>query len=298
MISKWKQDGLPAPGSEDWQQYLWKVLNPQGKSLHKDKVDVVNRIMEQLQQPEFQDLLKKRIPVLSFFGVEVYTPFYLQLYQQLSTIIQLNFYMLNPAPYCYWIEDKSEKQIARLTKRARVKEDLLHLSEGNRLLSSWGGLFRETYTMLFNRDEFVNSYDESHSIEPASPTSMLQKIQYDVFHNNLDSERVPMVPEDARDGSVVINACYTQVREVEVLYNYLVTLVDKKKESLSPRDIVVMVSDIDEYAPYIRAVFDHAPYKFPYTIADESITMGNNLFAAIDTLLALDTSKFTRIAIG
>lgn len=292
MIAQWKTAGLPAAGSSDWQQYLWKMLNPEGSSLHKDKEDVVKRIMEHLQLPDFQKLLKDRMPLISFFGVEVYTPFYLQLYQQLSTIVQLNFYMLNPAPYCYWIEDKSEQEIARLTRKARRKKDELHLSVGNRLLSSWGGLFRETYTMLFNRDEFVNSYDESLAVDPEEPKTLLQKIQYDVFHNNLDGERVEMLLADTKDGTVVVNACFTQVREVEVLYNYLVALVDKKKATLSPRDIVVMVSDIDEYAPYIRAVFDHAPYKFPYTIADESIIQGNNLFAAIETLLALDTRKF------
>jgi exodeoxyribonuclease V gamma subunit len=54
-------------------------------------------------------------------------------------------------------------------------------------------------------------------------------------------------------------------------------------EQLSPRDIVVMVSDIDAYAPYIKAIFNTAPYRFPYTIADESYHSGDSLFTAIES---------------
>ena len=53
-----------------------------------------------------------------------------------------------------------------------------------------------------------------------------------------------------------------------------------------------MVSNIDNYAPYIRAIFDNAPYEFPYTIADESIVSGNNLFNAIGLLLSLQSDSF------
>jgi exonuclease V gamma subunit len=56
------------------------------------------------------------------------------------------------------------------------------------------------------------------------------------------------------------------VREVEALYNYLVHLVTHKKNGIAARDIVVMVSDIDVYAPYIKAIFSNAPYTFRTTL--------------------------------
>jgi len=58
------------------------------------------------------------------------------------------------------------------------------------------------------------------------------------------------------------------------------------------RIILVLVSDIETYAPYIHAVFSNAPKKFPYNIADESYSSGNNLFTAIQEILSIDATTF------
>ncbi len=47
------------------------------------------------------------------------------------------------------------------------------------------------------------------------------------------TSRHQLTQADIQDGSIHINACYTIAREVESLYNYLVYLVDKRKETLS-----------------------------------------------------------------
>lgn len=44
------------------------------------------------------------------------------------------------------------------------------------------------------------------------------------------------------------------MREVEALKDYLLHLFNQDRQ-LTPKDIVVMVADIDRYTPYIRAVF-------------------------------------------
>ncbi|MBS1567238.1 MAG: exodeoxyribonuclease V subunit gamma, partial [Bacteroidetes bacterium] len=106
------------------------------------------------------------------------------------------------------------------------------------------------------------------------------------------ADRNPLLPEDIADGSISIQSCYTVAREVEALYNYLVQLVDKKKARLSPRDIVVMVSNINAYAPYIKAVFSNAPYRFRYTIADESYGDSDTIFNALYAILSLTEDSF------
>jgi exodeoxyribonuclease V gamma subunit len=78
---------------------------------------------------------------------------------------------------------------------------------------------------------------------------------------------------------------------VEALYNFLVSLVDKKRETLSPRDIVVMVSDIDSYAPYIKAVFKNAPHSFYFSIADESFASNDTIAAALIALLEMNAQN-------
>ena len=50
------------------------------------------------------------------------------------------------------------------------------------------------------------------------------------------------------------------MREVEVLHDYLLDLFNQnqhkpKEEQITPKDVVVMVADVNQYTPYIQAVF-------------------------------------------
>ena len=51
-----------------------------------------------------------------------------------------------------------------------------------------------------------------------------------------------------------------------------------------------MVSDIDLYASYIRAVFDNAPYYFRYSIADESYVVSDTISNTLVEILSLNES--------
>src|SRR5690606_2547636 len=148
-----------------------------------------------------------------------------------------------------------------------------------------------TFGLFFKDDSFLNEYDDS-GIEPY-PTTLLAKIQHDIYNNSVLEERNVISIANLNDGSVSINSCYTIVREVEVLYNYLVHLVNSRPNNLSARDIVVMVSDIDAYAPYIKGIFTSAPYKLPFSIADESMQTQNGLVGALSALFDLTEENFT-----
>lgn len=298
LILKWNDETLQGLQASDWQEWLWKKLHLQMKDILKDKASLVHEIIEALKDPQKQAYLKKKMPVLNFFGLAVITPYYLKLYHALGQYIDIRFYLVNPAPHAYWLEDRSELQIARLMNRKKVKPDANDIwLQGNSLLLNWGTIMKESFSLLLEQEEFMNNYQDGLSEAPNEPHTLLEKIQYDVFHNLPQDQRQPIFKEDLQDGSITINACYTRVREVEVLYNYLVQLVDEKKESLSPRDIVVMVSDIDAYAPFIHAVFKHAPYQFPYVVADEMLTSGNNLFTALQQILLIDADSFKAEAV-
>jgi exodeoxyribonuclease V gamma subunit len=287
IISTWNNTDITAV-SDDWQQWLWIRIHAMIEDNMLDKTNIIQHIVSALKEQENQDLLKSKLPQLHFFGIAVITPFYLSLFNELSKHISINFYLLNPAPTSYWLEDKSEKEISRFIQKAKKKTNPdEYFSTGNSLLNSWGSIVKDSFSLLFEDERNINLYDESLVDEPSTPLSLLKKIQHDIFFNQSSLERNAIDEKDISDGSITINSCFTQVREVEVLYNYLAHLVDQTNEIFSPRDMVVMVSDIDNYAPYIRAIFDNAPYRFPYTIADESISIGNALFNAIQLILNL-----------
>ncbi|MFZ4058072.1 MAG: exodeoxyribonuclease V subunit gamma [Ferruginibacter sp.] len=290
IIQSWNAANISSV-KNDWQQYLWIRIQQLSNETMLDKTGMIEFIIDALQNESKQHILKSKLPRLQFFGIAVITPFYLKLFNALSNYISISFYLINPAPLAYWLEDKSEKDIARLLKKQK-QSDLEYVAVGNSLLNSWGTIIKDSFSLLFQDEAYINYYNDDLAVPPDHTNTLLKIIQADIFLNATEEERNIIPLQSLKDGSLVINACFTPVREVEVLYNYLVHLVDEQKEVLSPRDIVVMVTDIDSYAPYIRAIFDNAPYHFPYTIADEKIVSGNNMFTAIELVLSLKPDSF------
>ncbi|GEO10950.1 exodeoxyribonuclease V subunit gamma [Segetibacter aerophilus] len=292
MIRDWNENTSGFNGSNGWQKFLWvKAKEILGESM-PDKTVIGKTIIEALKQPEQQKKLRAQIPNIHVFGLSIITTYHVHIFYELAKIIDVTFHLLNPAPAVYWFEDRSEKQLAMWRQKSKVKLRPADLqSAGNPLLIGWGRVLQDTFSMFFESEEFLNQYVDIESPEPSTQT-LLKKIQNDIFHNHAVEARNELTEDDLIDGSITVNACYTTAREVEVLYNYLVHLVDQKSEALSARDIVVMVSDIDAYAPYIKAVFNSAPYKFPFTIADESFTISDNLFSALQLVLALSEDNF------
>lgn len=289
MIRDWNKGELRGLEHEDWQMYLWTKAQSLSEGCLLDKTYISDYIIKALQDTESQHLLRSKISQVQLVGLSVLTDFHLHLFQLLGKYIDLSFYLLNPAPSQYWFDDKSEKVITYL--KNKMVFNYGEESFGNPLLTSWGGVLQNTFGLLFKNDELINSYEEVGVVEPEG-SSLLQKIQSELFHNRSNKEREQLGIEDLQDGSISVHSCFTPVREVEALYNYLVRLIDKGEENLSARDIVVMVSDVDTYAPYIKSIFDNAAFKFPYTIADESYTASDTIASALLAVLAMDSQGF------
>lgn len=288
LITEWNSYEIGKPDLH-WQAYLWIRANDASNKNLPDKTVISKQILENISQETLQERIKDRLPAIHLFGLSIITKYHLQILYQVAAVTDVYFYLLNPAPDIYWIEDRSEKQVA--IWRSRNKKNIEDVIIGNPLLTNWGRVLQHTYSLLFRMDETLNDYTVEPAAEPVRDT-LLHKVQYDIYHN-LTEDRSDVTEADLQDGTVSFHANYTIVREVESLYNYLVHLVDKKKEKLSPRDIVVMVSDIDKYAPYIRAVFDNAPYYFRYQIADISVSQGDNIYSILQQILELNADNFT-----
>ncbi|KAA8485350.1 DNA helicase/exodeoxyribonuclease V gamma subunit [Arcticibacter tournemirensis] len=289
MVQEWNRSSIADVKDDEWQKFLWIRAKELTKDRLPDRTLMGQFILQALQQGDRIDDLKRGMPAVHIFGLSVITSYHLQLFSELSRYIDFSFHILNPAPSEYWFEDRSEKQMLFLKKKGLVNAD--EPVPGNPLLTSWGRLIQNTFSLFFQNDALINAYDEVGIEEPGDKT-LLQCIQQDIFYNRSNADRRLISPDHIRDGSVTINACYTAAREVEALYNYLVHLIDKHGEVLSARDIVVMVSDIDAYAPYIRAVFNNAPYSFHYTIADESFAANDSLSNALQSVLRMNRQTF------
>lgn len=297
-IIAWNSNAKVEAHHERWQQWLWYRLREEGTYRPQDKTELISELLRSLKGSDQIERLRSKMPALHFFGIAVITPYYMKLFSALSEWIDINFYLLNPAPDLYWFDYLSEKQIARYKSwfyrnGIKTSQDWSQDLEGNSLLLNLGKIIKGSFRVLFEEERVFNLYEYVGGNGRKSPVTLLEKIQDDIFNNAVPTDCHPIDASDRNDGSITINSCHTPLREVEVLYDFLIGLIDQKNQKLSPKDVVVMVTDIDAYAPYIRAVFDHAPYHVPYNIADESLDSGNNLFYALRLLLELDEEKFS-----
>lgn len=289
MIAEWNDPSFVDFGRGDWQRYLWAKASVLLQDKIADRTRMGQYILNALKESRDLSYLRELIPAVHIFGLSVFTSYHLKLFSALSPHIDFNFYLLNPSPEVYWFEDRSERQLAWMKRKGILTGE--EQAQGNSLLVNWGKLIQNTFGMFFQNEELLNAYEVVEAREPSRET-LLGALQYDIFHNSAREDRVPISREMLRDGSLSINSCYTAAREVEVLYNYLVNLVDKRRGQLAARDIVVMVSDINAYAPYIRAVFRNAPYQFSFNIADESFTQSQSISSALLALMQMKESGF------
>ena len=67
------------------------------------------------------------------------------------------------------------------------------------------------------------------------------------------------------DRSVQIHACHGRARQVEVLRDAILHVLEED-ETLQPRDIIVMCPDIETFAPLVQATFGAGE-----TVADDDV---------------------------
>lgn len=294
-IERWNENenweslkSIPNEPDQLWQKHIWTRAREIAAENFSDKTYIGKHILNELENPEAVAKLQQQVPALYFFGLSLITEYHLQIIHKVSEYIKIEFLFQNPAPWKYWYEDRSEKIVDFL--KYIKKYDDTEQAEGNPLLTGWGHLTQNTFKMFFKDDDTLNTLEEIEVIEPQTD-SLLHHVQNSIFNN--EKKDILFSENLLSDGSITINSCYSPTREVEVLYNYLVHLVEKKQEKLSARDIIVMVSDIDLYGSYIKAVFDNAPYKFNYTIADESYVVSDTISNALFSILSLNEQQFT-----
>ena len=87
------------------------------------------------------------------------------------------------------------------------------------------------------------------------------------------------------------------MREVEVLRDNILAQLDADPD-LAPSDIVVMMPDIEKYAPYIEAVFSDSiqspnkNQKLPFSIADRSPENIHKIIQTLNKIFALPETRF------
>jgi exodeoxyribonuclease V gamma subunit len=140
----------------------------------------------------------------------------------------------------------------RIVRRA---EDPTATLPANRLLASWGQDARELQLVVAGD----GAVDHHHAVEHATGT-LLARIQAGVRDDEPPPGRPLPGEDDLRplldpaDRSLQVHACHGRARQVEVLRDAILHLLEEDP-TLEPRDVIVMCPDIETFAPLIHATF-------------------------------------------
>ncbi|WP_082566993.1 exodeoxyribonuclease V subunit gamma [Janibacter sp. Soil728] len=146
----------------------------------------------------------------------------------------------------------------------------------------------------------------SGTVGHGAPTSVLGWLQADLRDDHVpdEAERLARsVPQD--DRSIQIHACHGPARQVEVLREVLVGLLEDDP-TLEPRDVLIMCPDVETYAPLIGAAFGlgdhgtdaegvdtHPAHRLRVRLADRSLRATNPLLAVADRFVGLAGGRLT-----
>lgn len=287
-----------------------------------DRSQILKKLQDDLRDGN-PDLDFSRLPKRIFiFGVSALPQQVVELMYRLSSYTKVYLMLLNPCSE-YWGDIRSGwktefKDFSRRLRVSRLEERLnpgvkLYdnteaapfsydnydeedgtLAEGNPLLISFGRQGRDNLFMLLDLEVppvFINAFVDTQN------NTVLTQIQHQLLTLSYSGDKIPVRDDD---NSLELHSCHTRRREVEILKDAILSRFREAKErgeSLLPRDIVVMVPTINEYAPYISAVFggmdvDDEHYV-PFAVSDRTEQEQNPIADSLLILLSITQKRIT-----
>lgn len=311
------------PEAQQWQPDLWRQLiedvakNTNSPHLDNGRAATHAAFMTRVADASLSKRpsnLPRRVLV---FGISTLPQQALEALTAISRWVQILVCVHNPCEH-YWANIIANKEfLSKQTRQSRrsgmpvvLNENELHL-HAHPLLAAWGKQGRDFISLLEEHDNAENraQYEQawahiqgkidlfSDAVSP-NESSLLQQIQDDIRDLRPLHETQTHWPaiDTEKDHSIRFHIAHSPLREVEILHDQLLDAF-QKDHSLQPRDVLVMVPDIQSYAPYIQAVFDlhdkSDPRFIPFSITDQTQRNTQQIVRALESLLNLPASRFT-----
>ena len=246
-------------------------------------------------------------PRLSVFGPTRLSAQELAVFDALADGRDVHIWIPQPSP-ALWAE-LAHRLPAEQSHPARRRDDPTMGRPRHPLLRSLGRDSRELQLRLTSCTATI--VDHLHPpVEPAA--GILGRLQRDLAGDHVPTLRGVGLTTDSRrrlatdDRSIQVHACHGRSRQVEVLRDVLVGLLDDDV-TMQPRDILVMCPDIEVYAPLILAAFggdsrlataeaiagSHPATGIRVRLADRALRRTNPVLDVLARLLELTGARLT-----
>lgn len=319
-----RSNRTPLPEEARWQAALWRALLADVSARGEDGIGlrdtgraaVHEAFMARAQAWQDGEARPAGLPRrLVVFGISSLPRQSVEVLAAMSRWSQVLMCVHNPCMH-YWADiiadqDLLRAQHARQRRRAgapaQLDESQLHL-HSQPLLAAWGKQGRDFIGLLdeYDSDEARETYTPHFTrigqridlFEGDEARTLLQQLQDDIRDlRPIGETRSHWEPVDIEhDESIRFHVAHSAQREVEILHDRLLAAF-AEDPTLRPRDIIVMVPDIEVYAPHIQAVFGlldpDDPRSIPFSVADRAQRAFDPLIAALEMLLALPYSRVT-----
>jgi exodeoxyribonuclease V gamma subunit len=299
----------PLPPDQLWQAQLWRAVHDSLPQAQRESGRATVHelfVREALSGAAPAGRLPRRVVLFGMSALPYQT---LEAVAALARHTQVLLAVPNPCQF-YWgdiIEGRELLRAAHRRQQPRAGVDLstipieeLHV-HSHPLLASWGRQGRDFVRLL---DEFDGQSGASFDADGAGHLrvdlfsdgdtgTLLSQVQAAV-RDLLPLKDHPHMPPESGDRSIEFHVTHSVQREVEVLHDQLLSWF-ARDPALRPRDVVVMVPDIDTFSAAIHAVFEQHkrsdPRFIPFEIGDVRDRSVNPLLVALEWLLRLPQQR-------
>lgn len=285
---------------ELWQPSLWRLIREDlGEQAALSRADLHSQFLARCRDGQFDRTALP--PRLIIFGVSALPLQILEALHALSEHMQILCCVLNPCQH-YWADIIDGRELHTATRKRQSIKPIIDEDEtwqqGHPLLAAWGKQGRDFMRLL-------DLFDESHQFQSQfglNKIDLFEKVDVDgsILHqiqqDILELEPPKATPRElnSTDESLRFVRAYSPQREVEILQDQLINAL-QKDSSLNPRDILVMVPEIESYRAHIESVFGwldrNDPRFIPFTISDQSVQATHPILSAIDVITSFQNHR-------
>lgn len=293
-----------------WQQELWQRL--------EKKFEPWNYPVRYLETFSFPEIQRENLQI-HLFAMSFISPLHHRFLMRLGEKTAVSYYLLSPCQK-FWSDLLSDREAQRSkkywkklgvsdTSRFALEE---YLRDVNPLLANFGRLGREMALQIENsriqsQEDYilpgaVQNYDlyqewmtdQIQLSESKQPLTLLEAIQSDILllRNPETSEKIFF---ENYDESVQVHMATTPMREVQIVYQALLKIIDRHAhdlEPITPSDILIMAPAIMQYEPFIKSVFGGNKSQIDYQLMDLQMPAKSPLVQAFLHLLQLPFSRW------
>ena len=316
------------PAEQTWQAALWRRLlqDIPAQLRHSGRAQVHQQFLDACQSLNSHNkpaALPRRVMVFGLSSLPAQT---LEVLAAISHCTQVVLCVHNPCQH-YWgdIVDPQQslglfkkpyrRQAARADFPAIIADtNVTHMDElfmrGNPLLAAWGKQGRDYIRLLDEHDErsiyeplFQSAQLKIDVFDAPDEHHLLGQLQGDIFHLRSAEEArqaatgaacVAELLNPSINPSISFHIAHSAQREVEILQDHLLQLFNQDAD-LRPRDVLVMVPDINQFAPAVQAVFGRLDYQdkrfIPFTMSDQGKRHQAPVLKALEMLLQLPSAR-------